>query len=115
MGLAYNARIQRVTNKPRNLNNKANEFEESLIEQYQLQLSNGEKIQPHVSSLSGSDISYFPILTNAMCLQCHGTPGDEVQEITLNNLKTYYPADKALGYGPNEIRGLWKVIPNPVQ
>ncbi|MDX1314163.1 MAG: DUF3365 domain-containing protein, partial [Eudoraea sp.] len=87
----------------------------SLIEQYQTQLAEGSTISPKAYHDSGVDVFYFPILTNAMCLQCHGKPGEEVQEITLKNLKMYYPADQALGYGPNEVRGLWKVIPNAAQ
>ena len=115
MAMTTRARIQRVTNRPRNPSNQANEFEVSLIEEYQLLLSKGQKLQAQSITDSAGDIHYFPILTNAMCLQCHGQSGREVQAVTLENLKQYYPQDKALGYGPNEVRGLWKVMPNPTQ
>ena len=115
VALAANTRIQRVTNKPRNPDNKANAYEVSLIDEYQTAIATGKTLQPHTTEVSGYDTYYFPILTNAMCLQCHGQPGREVQEVTLENLKQYYPEDRALGYGPNEVRGLWKVILKPTQ
>ena len=115
MALATRAQIQRVTNKARNPKNKANKYESSLIEEYRMQLSQGEKLQPHSANYSGNEIYYFPILTNTMCLQCHGKPGEDVEEITLKLLKKYYPADEALGYESNEVRGLWKVTPNTTQ
>ena len=114
MAVVSNASIKRVTNKARNPMNIANEFEESLIEEYQKALVKGETLQPQVSPDSSAQAYYFPILTNAMCLQCHGKPGVEVQDVTLENLKTYYPQDNALGYDSNEVRGLWKVILDPV-
>ncbi|MCX2720326.1 Tll0287-like domain-containing protein [Lentiprolixibacter aurantiacus] len=112
---ASNARIQRVTNKPRNPANKASESEIAIIQNFQSRIENGDTLEPAIETLDGRTVYYFPIITNPMCLQCHGKPGKEVQEVTLENLKKYYPADQALGYGLDEIRGLWKVIPNPIQ
>lgn len=115
MAVATGARIQRVTNKARNPNNKANNYEASLIEEYQEKVNQGYSLKPNALSSPEGEIYYFPIITNTMCLQCHGTAGKEVKEPTLKNLKKYYPADEALGYGSNEVRGLWKVIHNTHQ
>ena len=111
MAMSAHVQIQRVTNKARNPKNKANDYETSLIKEYQTQIAKGHKLQPHLANYEDAEIYYFPILTNAMCLQCHGKPGEEVQAVTLESLKQYYPQDMALGYGPNEVRGLWKVAP----
>ncbi|MBT8321956.1 MAG: DUF3365 domain-containing protein, partial [Eudoraea sp.] len=70
-----------------------------------------KQLEPVVIEKEEANIHYFPILTNAMCLQCHGKPESDMQSVTLKQLKAYYPQDKALGYGPNEVRGLWKVTP----
>ena len=113
MAQAYRAKIKRVTNRARNPLNAADEFEVAIIEKYGQQLSEGKTLHPQLRDDSGSTIYYFPIVTNTMCLQCHGTPGAEVKQLTLEQLKNYYPQDKAVEYGPNEIRGLWKVIPDP--
>ncbi len=113
MALVYRAKIKRVTNRARNPLNTADEFEAAIIEQYGKQLTEGQTLHPRLRDESGNYVYYFPITTNAMCLQCHGTPGVEVKEGTLEKLQTYYPQDKALHYGPEQIRGLWKVIPDP--
>ena len=113
MAVVAKARIQRVTNKARNPLNKANAFEVSLIEEYEERLSKKQPLQAKMSPDASNKTYYFPIKTNAMCLQCHGKPGVEVQDATLQNLKKYYPQDNALGYGANEVRGLWKVILEP--
>ena len=115
MAHAYGAKIKRVTNKARNPSNAADDFEVAIIDKYRQQLSEGGTLHPQVRDDSGTNVYYFPIVTNAMCLQCHGTPGVEVQQVTVDQLKTYYPQDKAINYVPNEIRGLWKVIPDPTQ
>lgn len=48
-------------------------------------------------------------MTNGMCLQCHGTIGQEVSSETFTKIKELYPKDRATGYGLNELRGIWVV------
>jgi Protein of unknown function (DUF3365) len=52
---------------------------------------------------------YYPILTNAMCLQCHGKPNVDISITTLDKIHALYPDDRATGYVVNELRGLWVV------
>jgi hypothetical protein len=47
-----------------------------------------------------------------MCLKCHGTPGQEIQTETLKRIQQLYPNDKAIGYGVNEVRGMWSITFN---
>lgn len=55
-------------------------------------------------------VFYKPIKTGLpACLQCHGTPGSDIEPATLNKIKHLYPADLATGYELNDFRGLWKV------
>lgn len=42
--------------------------------------------------------------TQQLCLSCHGAPGDIAPAVKAR-LAELYPADKATGYGLNEIRG----------
>jgi hypothetical protein len=51
---------------------------------------------------------YYPIVTNTMCLQCHGKK-DALQPELLRKLANLYPADQAVGYAENEVRGIWSV------
>ncbi len=109
MAVAARAEIKRVTDRPRNPLNTASQEEIRIIENYQKLLSADKPLNAVEVQKAGNTVHYFPIVTNAMCLQCHGKPGINVQSVTLDKLRAYYPQDKALGYGPNEVRGLWKV------
>lgn len=102
--------IQRVTNKPRNPLNLANAFEKELIQTYQNTLNQNKEPEAYEHTTeSGQTIVYYPIETNQMCLQCHGTLGKELKKSTNDLIKKHYPNDIAIGYGMNEVRGIWKV------
>lgn len=52
---------------------------------------------------------YYPIVTNTMCLQCHGTPNKEITTSVLETLTALYPQDKATGYDIEQLRGMWRI------
>ena len=54
-------------------------------------------------------IGYYPIVTKAMCLQCHGKKDINISSTTYATIRKLYPSDKAIGYGENELRGLWAI------
>ena len=112
MSLVLNANIKRVSDKPRNSNNQANDVELAYIESWKEAKTNGEEKSPLVSEIDGKMVGYYPIVTNQMCLQWHGTPEKEVNTKTLSKIKKLYPADKALGYSEEEIRGIFVVEMN---
>ena len=101
--------IRRVTDKARNPANKANALEMTHIALLQSNLAKGENLSPAVTEQNGKMVGYYPILTNAMCLQCHGKPNVDISRVTLDKIQALYPDDQATGYGVNELRGLWVV------
>lgn len=105
----HGAIIKRVSNRPRNKNNKANSVELAQIEHFKKLLEQEKKVEPVVISDRNENNFYYPIITNAMCLQCHGTPNEEIAPTTLSKLADLYPDDMAIGYGPNEVRGIWSI------
>jgi hypothetical protein len=109
MSIVLDANIKRVSDQPRNGNNKANDGELAYIESWKEAKANGEEKTPQITEVNGRMVGYYPIVTNQMCLQCHGTPEKEVNTKTLSTIKKLYPADKALGYSESEIRGLFVV------
>jgi hypothetical protein len=52
-------------------------------------------------------------ITNDLCLNCHGEPGQDITAETLRAINTHYPEDKAIGYRANQLRGIW-VVEMPV-
>jgi Protein of unknown function (DUF3365) len=105
----YHAGIRRVTDKARNTANKANAMEMAHMALLQSNLAKGESPAPLVTEQNGKMTGYYPILTNAMCLQCHGKPNMDISKTTLDKIHALYPDDQATGYGANELRGLWVV------
>ena len=94
--------ISRVSDKRRNPRNVANQEELKLIEQYKKQLLAGELLKP----VRTETHYYEPLVTNAMCLQCHGESGKNVQPKLAAKIAEFYPNDLAMGYKENEVRGL---------
>ncbi|SDM29138.1 Tll0287-like domain-containing protein [Kriegella aquimaris] len=104
-----NAIIKRVSDKPRNPNNSANTEELGYIELFKRMVASGEDVKPIVNVANGEVDFYYPITTNAMCLQCHGKPEKQIEIETLAMLKKRYPEDMAVGYDVNEVRGIWAI------
>jgi hypothetical protein len=49
------------------------------------------------------------VISNPLCLQCHGAPDAEIAPATLAAIRKLYPDDKATGYRSGDLRGLWSV------
>ena len=105
----YKVTIKRVSDQYRNPDNAANPSELAVITTYKAMLAAGKMPE----GLLKDGYYYSPIVTNAMCLQCHGTPGKEMTEQTHKKIKSLYPQDKATGYGVDELRGIFSIAVNP--
>ncbi len=112
MSLALGAHIKRVSDQPRNPVNTANEAELAYIKKWKEAKVNGKDKAPIVTEIAGKMVGYYPIITNQMCMQCHGKPGIDINAATLKKIKQLYPADQAIGYAENEIRGIFVVDMN---
>lgn len=109
MSVAKSTTIKRVSDKPRNPKNKANFEEEKYIKIFSENAKNGIDSEPIVIESTKNVSVYSPIITNSMCLQCHGTPKKEVDDDTFTTIKKLYPSDKAMGYDINQVRGIWNI------
>lgn len=105
----FNATIKRVSDRVRNPKNSANERELELIDKYKKSIANGSEITATVEENNGKTQFYYPIKTNSMCLQCHGTPNEQIKPSVMRKLAELYPQDKAQGYKVNQIRGIWSI------
>lgn len=109
MATVHKAHIKRVTDKPRNPKNKANASELQYLENFKKQVAAGGEVKPITVQMGNETQFYYPITTNSMCLKCHGTPGKELETLTLSKIMELYPTDKATGYNENEVRGIWSI------
>ena len=112
MALALDVQMKRVSDQARNPNNKANKQEAAYIAKSKEFLEKGEMVKPKMTEVNGRMVGYYPIITNQLCLQCHGSQGGEVLSETFTQIKNLYPNDKAIGYEVNELRGIWVVEMN---
>ncbi|HAG91609.1 MAG TPA: hypothetical protein DCL41_07040 [Bdellovibrionales bacterium] len=101
--------LKRATDKPRNPKNLADQSEAAVISKYKRQLERNISLNPILKEVDEGFEFYSPILTNAMCLQCHGSPKKEISDGVLAKLQTLYPKDQAMGYSINQLRGVFSV------
>jgi hypothetical protein len=115
-GQALNVQVRRVTDRPRKPDNAADSLQLLKLEAIREDLSAGEKEVFRLAETEHEVTGYYPIMTNAMCLQCHGDKGRDIKPATLFALEALYPKDQATGYAVGQLRGLWVVtMPGELQ
>ncbi|MDB4088051.1 DUF3365 domain-containing protein [Flavobacteriales bacterium] len=105
MSISLNAIIKRVSDKPRNHDNFANESELEYI----ASVKNGINVKGLTKEINKKIVGYYPIKTNDLCMKCHGDNKSEINKKTSLKINELYPNDKATGYTPDQIRGIWVV------
>lgn len=109
MSLVYDVTIKRVSDKPRNPNNKANTNELEYIKVFKKVIANKQEPKPIVNESDNKVHVYYPISTNSMCLQCHGKPNKDIEPKNLKAITLLYPNDQATHYNINQVRGIWSI------
>ncbi len=110
VGEARNVSIRRVTDRPRNPANQADETDLEVMEMIRAMIANGEVVEASVKD----DAVRLPIrIAMPLCLTCHGDAEQDIPAETLNAIRARYPLDRATGYREGELRGLWRVEFNP--
>lgn len=109
MAKVQKVHIKRVSDKNRNPKNQANAQELKYIEQFKQKIAQQEEWKPIVIESKDSVQFYSPIISNALCLQCHGKVNEDIKPSVLAQIQDLYPEDKAIGYKPNQVRGIWSV------
>jgi len=98
-------KIYRVSDKPRNPNHRANEFEAVVIEMWKQRISAEKPLKPVHFRTEKEEYVMSPIPVQAgLCLQCHGS-AEDIKPETRAAIEQAYPQDEATGYSLNELRG----------
>ena len=106
---AHKATIRRTSLKVRNPKNAANESELAVLKSYEKLYQSGEKLKPKVEEVNGMVSFYAPIMTQPLCLNCHGKVGETIKKEDYATIKSLYPNDQAIGYESEELRGIWSI------
>ena len=105
----YNVKLKRVSLKNRNENNAANNSERLILDYWQTEIDNGEKIKPKVVRGENQEITFVaPIKMKHQCIVCHGSDNFVSSDVRLK-LKEHYPNDKARNYNEGDLRGAWVI------
>ncbi len=106
-------KVKRVSDRYRNPGNRPDSLDMKVINYFKEKLKEG-KIPPYYLTevKEGGKrfvVYYKPIRVAPFCLNCHGDPARMNPEV-LRILKEKYPHDRALGYKPGDLRGVFKVV-----
>ena len=103
----YGVRVGRASLKLRNPKDTAPPWVEAWLRAQQP----GQTPAPISRIQSGTAQVLRPILTEPVCLMCHGDPAAMPQELR-DALSKHYPQDQATGYRNGDLRGaLWAEAP----
>lgn len=106
--------IRRTSLRNRNPNNKPDSLELLVLDEMEVLIKSAKTPTAKVvRQRSTGEIHFFkPILLQTMCLNCHGTPGKQIQHATLTRIQQLYPDDQAVNFEEGDIRGVWHIIFN---
>jgi len=104
-----NVSIQRITQKARNLKNKANSSQIKILEEFE-DISSGGMISPPIVTKSNDKTNFYsPINIKPFCLNCHGGIKTNIGEDKYKFIKKLYPKDEAVNYADGDLRGMWVI------
>jgi len=108
----HNARIRRVSDKPRNPKDAMDEEEQKVfaIFKAKAQVPNAE-MKPVVVQHDDGTVGYYAPIKISMptCLKCHGEVGKDIKAEDYKVLKSLYPNDVAVGYKEGDLRGMFSI------
>lgn len=103
--------VRRFTHKPRNPQGKADPLELSVLKQFELALQLTNAPAALVTQVAPGQVSFFApiILSNELCLKCHGEPGKDIALEHAALIDELYTEDQAKGFKLGQLRGAWRV------
>jgi len=110
----YNVQIRRASLRVRNPKDAPTEEERPILEAYQQKLARNQPLSAQVHELDDAHLLYTQpiVISNALCLNCHGEVGAAVTEETHALILEKYPDDNATGHKMGELRGMWSITFN---
>jgi len=99
------AKVRRTALKLRNPNNKADETDTKVMNEYVKSIKNGTFSPKDIKIIETNNTTriYKPLTIKKVCLKCHGTNiSDNIKKAII----TSYPKDQAVGYKEGDFRGV---------
>lgn len=107
---AFIAEIRRTSLKPRNPDNAPDSLESLILVDYIEQFQRGGTLKPMLRLVEVDTVLFTaPIMILPLCLNCHGTPGENILDTNYRIIHNLYPSDQAIGYKEGDFRGMWSI------
>ena len=103
--------ISRTSLKFRNYKNAPDQVDRGVLEKWQAFSDSKQALPGHelIPLGQGRALFYKPIVTQSICLRCHGSVENFSPEL-LTILEQHYPHDKAREYKEGDLRGAFRVM-----
>jgi hypothetical protein len=107
---ANKVQIKRTSIKFRNTKNAPDQKDLKMLSAYAKLQKEGKPLASDGIELENRMVKlYVPIMTDKLCLNCHGVIGQDIKPKVYDLIKKLYPNDEAVGYKEGELRGVWVV------
>ena len=100
--------IRRTALRVRNPANQPAPDSVQVLEDWRATLEAGNELRPSLLINKDNVIVHRPIMTAAICLQCHGEP-EQIQNETRTLVNQLYPEDQATGFAAGSLRGAFRI------
>ncbi len=106
----HGVEIKRASFYVRNPRDKPDKTESDILKDYEKTISSGNTPTPRVSITKETVHFARPIiLSNQLCLNCHGKIGEDIKQEHYELIQALYPEDKATGHSMGDLRGIWSI------
>jgi hypothetical protein len=104
--------IRRTALRYRNPANRPDSLELVVLQSMALAIRSNEMPRSRIiRDNKNREIHYFkPIMTQAMCVNCHGTTSSQILPDVQRKIKELYPDDQAINFKEGELRGAWHIL-----
>lgn len=110
LSLNEKVHIRRLAKKYRNPLNETDENESRLYKSYVINWISGKPLAPMVfPGENNHPVFLEPIKVESVCLNCHGTVGEQINPELAKKIAELYPNDKAIDFKAGELRGMWSI------
>ena len=104
--------VRRTALRVRNPQNTPDATDRAVLEMWDDQFpvgSDAEVPADHIAQTEAGTRRYYrPIVTQPVCLTCHG-PDDSLDPDVKTLIKKHYPEDQATGFQAGELRGVFRI------
>ena len=108
----HSVTLRRITHQPRHPAARASASEVAVLDGFRAALTPGGSPPPPLATnlVAGQATFFAPIvISNPLCLNCHGEPGKDISEASLALIRQHYPQDEATGFKLGDLRGAWRI------